>query len=222
MNYLSNPHLERFFNKTLYFHGSDQFEISSKAKIKKFLSFPYPVSYKINSRGFRDKDWPLDTSNVIWCLGDSATFGFGSPLEHTWSSILQLKSKRRCLNLGVEGASNILLSKMAKQIIDNHAPKVMVIMWSFFHRRHKDPWEFIHFAGGSFDEDLQVFNQCYEEVNYFNTKCNIINLLIPTQSPDNFNSPIFHTSQVDFARDAYHFDYKTAEIYVEHILSKIS
>ena len=70
-----------------------------------------------------------------------------------------------------------------------------------------------------FDEDLQVFNQCYEEVNYFNTKCNIINLLIPTQSPDNLNSPIFHTSQVDFARDAYHFDYKTAEIYVEHILS---
>ena len=66
MNYLVNPHLEKFFNETLFLMDQISLKTSSRAKIKNFLSFPYPISYKINLRGFRDNDWPLDTSNVIY------------------------------------------------------------------------------------------------------------------------------------------------------------
>ncbi len=76
---------------------------------KEFLDYPYPISYSYNSHGFRDDEWPDDLSNVIWCIGDSFTTGVGVPFDHRWPNILQSKINKRCINLGIDGASNELI-----------------------------------------------------------------------------------------------------------------
>lgn len=103
-----------------------------------FVNYPYRVSYKNNSRGFRDKDWPLsleDLQQAIWCLGDSFTVGIGVPYEHTWPQVLEKRSGLRTINISMDGASNAWISRRAIEIAQTIKPKNMVIMWSFIHRR---------------------------------------------------------------------------------------
>jgi hypothetical protein len=64
-----------------------------------YLSYTKDISYRYNSRGFRDHEWPEDLSDVIWCVGDSFTVGIGQPFEETWPNILQKQIGMRCLNL---------------------------------------------------------------------------------------------------------------------------
>lgn len=223
MDYLNYYFLK---NSYLYFETPDTL-LETKIKrsnkrfsINHFLSYDYPINYQHNSRGFRDTEWPNDLSNVIWCVGDSFTKGLGAPIEHTWPSILQNKSNKRCLNISINGASNQLLKNMCLQILKDHKPSTLVVMWSFFHRRHKDPWELIYLDNSSEEEDRSVFLDCYNEVNDYCNDCNIINLIVPDQ-PHDLNN-LFQTNIIDRARDCLHFDYKTAEIYVDHILSKLT
>lgn len=222
MDYLNFTHYDRIKGRTLSFLPHLN---APTDKFKNFLLYPYPISYKINSRGFRDSEWPSDLSNVVWCLGDSVTLGHNIPFEHTWPSILQTKTNIRCVNLGIVGASNELLTKMTLQILREYSPKNIVIMWVFFTRRHKDPWNFIDFESLDDDVNLKNFIECYHKVNNSDFSCNIINLLMTDQPktllPQSISQNIFHTNKVDYGRDLFHFDYKTAEIYVEHILSKL-
>jgi len=48
-----------------------------------FKSYTKQISYRYNSKGFRDDEWPEDLSDVIWCVGDSFTVGIGQPFEET-------------------------------------------------------------------------------------------------------------------------------------------
>jgi len=226
LDYLNYPRLNSTFGKSVHFMGIDDLRHTNNKTIEKFLTYNYPISYKFNSRGFRDDEWPTDLSDVIWCVGDSFTTGIGVPYEHTWPFILQHKLGKRCIKLGFDGASNQLIRKVCLQILNNYESKIIIPMWSFFHRRHKDPWHMLQYDENLDPlQDYNLFLDCYREVNKINLSCKIINLLITHQSlsyelPEDIN--LFQTSIVDTGRDAYHFDYKTAEIYVEHILSKIS
>lgn len=208
-----------------YFSGLDNLP-RKDVKIKNFLTYNYPISYKYNSRGFRDCEWPIDLSDVVWCVGDSYTSGIGVPQKHTWPSILQYKLSKRCINLGIDGASNQLIRNICLQILMEYNPKILIPMWSFFHRRHEDPWNLLYYnTNTSQEEDCAVFLNCFKDVNNDNFSCNVINLLIPNQPIScelSQDIDIFQTTTLDFGRDGYHFDYKTAEVYVEHILSKIT
>lgn len=196
-----------------------------KLNIKNFLSYSYPICYNYNSYGFRDHEWPSDLSDVIWCVGDSFTSGVGVPFEHRWTNILENKLNKRCINLGIDGASNPLIRNICLQILREHNPKIIIPMWSFFHRRHEDPWNLSHLTNSSKEEDFTTFLDCFKDVNNNSSSCKIVNLLIPNQyiSSELFQDiDIFQTTTIDFARDSFHFDYKTAEVYVEHIVSKLT
>lgn len=211
-------------NHNAYFSGMDDLN-REKVNIKNFLTYLYPISYKYNSRGFRDDEWPSDLSNVVWCVGDSFTSGIGVPFEHRWTNILQNKLNKRCINLGIDGASNPLLKNMCLQILKEYKPSTIVVMWSFFNRRHEDPWNLLHFTNSSDEEDCATFLDCFKDVNTYNSSCNVVNLLIPTQTISFGllqDIDIFQTATIDVGRDGFHFDYKTAEVYVEHILSKLT
>ena len=56
-----------------------------------YLSYTKDISYRYNSRGFRDHEWPEDLSDVVWCVGDSFTVGIGQPFEETWPQLLGKK-----------------------------------------------------------------------------------------------------------------------------------
>lgn len=215
-----------FKNYKSFFLAPDSLIDHEYIDIRTFLRYKYPISYKFNSRGFRDDEWPDDLKDVIWCLGDSYTLGVGIPKEHTWPSILQSSSTSKCLNLGIHGASNELLRNIALQILLTFNPKNMVIMWSFFHRRHKDPWKLIHYDRDTSQDDNNNFLECFNEVNS-NTDCNILNLLIPPQKlklpTSNLVSNI-HTDipMIDIGRDGMHFDYLTSSWIVDKILPELA
>lgn len=40
-----------------------------------------PIEYRFNSRGFRDREWPENIKDVIWCVGGSELLGTGITYE---------------------------------------------------------------------------------------------------------------------------------------------
>lgn len=114
--------------------------------------WPESVSYKFNSRGFRDREWPQDLDQLrqcVWCIGDSFTVGLGANREHTWPAILEQNLNRRTINISMDGASNQWIARQALQIIHEVGPQTMILHWSYTHRRESQ-------ILGS-DEDRRIF-----------------------------------------------------------------
>ena len=86
-------------NQVIYTDGMDCVEQCLNKK--HWLEYPHEVSYRYNSKGFRDSEWPADLKSAIWCVGDSFTLGLGQPYEHIWPVILskQLDVKENIDNM---------------------------------------------------------------------------------------------------------------------------
>ena len=97
--------------------------------------YPWPITYRYNSRGYRGQEWPGDLHNAIWCFGDSFTVGLGSPLDHTWCHCLQQLSKQRIINISMDGASNNWIVRKIQELLIEVVPHTIVIQWSYAHRR---------------------------------------------------------------------------------------
>ena len=191
-----------------------------------FLSYTKDISYRYNSRGFRDHEWPEDLSDVVWCVGDSFTVGIGQPFEETWPKLLQKKLGKRCLNLGENGCANDTMALRIQEICKLHSPKLVVVMWSYFARRRVNG-ENVHHDRNHFgvDKDMANFSKNFKIVNELPT--NIINLIIPFAFEDtemlNKNHPDLNClRQLDYARDHHHFDVKTSVGACQLIMKKIN
>lgn len=161
-----------------------------------FQSYPHPIDYAYNSRGFRDSEWPEsfeELKNVIWCVGDSFTVGLGSPYNFTWPQVLSAATGRRCINISMEGASNTWVSRRAQQIIKEVEPAHMVVLWSYTHRRehHNTTWSDearrLHsIKSFSSDDDFTNFVNCYKQLTTAAVSTDIFNAAIPhyIQRPD--------------------------------------
>lgn len=105
---------------------------------KHFASYPWDISYDYNSRGFRDAEWPSTAEQLkksIWCVGDSFTVGIGSPRDHVWPTVLQKATGIRTINVSLDGASNNWIARQACYILTEIQPEIMIIHWSYLHRR---------------------------------------------------------------------------------------
>jgi hypothetical protein len=151
-----------------------------------FSSYPYVVNYNYNSQGFRDQEWPTnntDLANAIWCIGDSFTVGVGSPVEHVWPLRLATLLNRRTINVSMDGASNDWIARTAKKIANSIAPKNIVIMWSFTHRREHpdsslpDEQRIQHYVKSTVEQDWDNFLNCRREVAQTNS--DIMEFVIP-------------------------------------------
>lgn len=98
-------------------------------------SYPHAISYHFNSRGFRDLEWPADLRSAVWCVGDSFTLGIGQPWSHTWPQVFEHYTAQRTINVSMDGASNDWISRRGRQIIAAVAPRLMIVQWSYLHRR---------------------------------------------------------------------------------------
>jgi len=129
--------LDYLSNTKAYTSGSDS---EAHCLDKDFFSnylYSEKISYVYNSRGFRDTEWPDSIDELkesIWCFGDSFTVGLGSPIEHTWPYILQKESKRRCINVSMDGASNEWIARKVNEVVKEINPDRIIIMWSYCHR----------------------------------------------------------------------------------------
>ena len=126
-----------------------------------FRNYPHEVIYNYNSRGFRDSEWPLSLEELrdsIWCFGDSFTVGLGSPLNHTWVNILQTIAGKRCINVSMDGASNVWIARKIKRVIEEINPKTIVVQWSYAHRDEiDDPTKTDEERRMAFDENDNFF-----------------------------------------------------------------
>lgn len=154
-----------------------------------FNSYPYSVTYKYNSRGFRDEEWPNKMSDLeksVWCFGDSFTVGIGSPLSHTWTNILQSKINKRCINISLDGASNFWIARKATEVLNIIQPKSMIIQWSYLTRQElndeslSDEDRRILFAKNITINQLKfMFLNLISSVESNKNQCNIIHSFVP-------------------------------------------
>lgn len=198
-----------------------------------FLNYKKKITYKFNEYGYRDNEWPSDLSDVIWCVGDSATVGIGQPFEETWPQMLEKKTGKRCINLGEIGCSNDTISLRIQEICKSYTPKLIVVMWSYLNRRRIDG-ENVQFDKKDFgnSRDLKNFIKNYKLCA--NVQTDIIHSFIP----DVFNEKnlksiqyilqhegiedIISFPQLDYARDHHHFGIKTSELVTDLIIEKIN
>jgi len=129
-----------------------------------FKRYPYELSYKFNSRGFRDEEWPDSIEklkNCIWCFGDSFTTGVGCPYEYIWTTKLEKLTGIRTINVSLDGASNSWISRKVLRVIEEIDPKLIVIHWSYFSRRESEDTSLT-------DEERRI--DCLTEEDYRNNK----------------------------------------------------
>ena len=88
------------------------FEPNCEMKYGGYWVYLPPVNIKINSDGFRDKEYSLDKHLGVYriiMIGDSFTMGYGVEIEDSFSKVLEKKLKKRgkyeVMNLGVIGYS---------------------------------------------------------------------------------------------------------------------
>lgn len=156
-NLLTNLQNPALANQRFYYSGMDS--PMQCMDVKHFRDYPYTVIYEYNSRGFRDREWPDNLTDSIWCLGDSFTVGIGCPIEHTWPSVLEYKSNKRTISISMDGASNNWIARQAIAVLEEIRPTYMVIMWSYLHRREnqkkiKDLDRRQHYDYTSYQQDL--------------------------------------------------------------------
>ena len=206
-----------------------------------FKNYSKQISYQYNSQGFRDLEWPVDLSDVVWCIGDSFTIGLGQPFEETWPQMLEKKILKRCLNVGENGCSNDTIALRALEIYKLYKPKLIIIMWSYFHRRRVDNQD-VHCDITNFgsNEDIKNFAKNFLTVDSLPIKK--IHLTIPNAFIDlnKYSKKAFNyilskfdfldqtqinkiniIKQLDYARDYHHFDVKTSEYITNLIMEKI-
>lgn len=146
-----------------------------------FKNYPYYIDYKYNKQGYRDYEWPDDPNNCVWCIGDSFTVGLGLPFDYTWSQQFQKLIDYPVITMAMDGASNQWIAKKMKQVYNHMNPKLVVVMWSYFHRRENpdktlsDMERRIHGNPDSVLEDFDLFENL---INKFDND-KLINLLVP-------------------------------------------
>lgn len=211
--------------------GLDSLELCSDKNA--FLNYPFKFTYKYNSRGFRDYDWPTESlEDVIWCIGDSFTQGLGCPLEHTWPKLLEKETGKKTITVAMDGASNQWIHRRSLQIIQEIQPKNMVVMWSFFNRRESknssisDLERRIWVSTKTTDMDDFICSLLlFQSLQKKKQNTNIIHLTVPnafsrkTSMPNiqNLSNFIGEVESIDKGRDSFHFDILTSEQLVKKI-----
>lgn len=136
---LADISLPNFANLNREYTGIDSKE--SCLNLRYFLDYPHHITYQYNSRGFRDDEWPnhrAELKQAIWCLGDSFTVGLGTPIHNIWPRVLQQVADQRTINVSMNGASNNWIARKAVRILQEISPTLMVVHWSYIHRREQD------------------------------------------------------------------------------------
>lgn len=82
------------------------------------------IHYKLNSKGYRDKEWSEDIlNNSVWCIGHSDVFGLGVDKEFIWPSLISFPT----VNLGINGAAWDTISRIVSSGLSVYSPKSIVI-----------------------------------------------------------------------------------------------
>lgn len=229
--------LQKTSNEFLTHMGIDSPEYAiSKDHFERYSKL---VVYQFNSLGYRDAEWPEDLDNLIWCIGDSFTLGLGQQYDETWPQIVQKMLTCRVINVSMNGASNDWIARRAKFILSNFNPKVLLIQWSFIHRREHpndqllDEDRALNFNPDD-NNDVENLIKNLNEIEMNKNKSKVIYSFIPNfLSKDDDPETIYQIfkdqninffpppAQTDFSRDGFHYDVETATQYARLYIEQI-
>ena len=175
----------QFFNNS----GIDSEE--SCFDLEWYRSFQDPVSYQINSMGFRDRDHD-SLENKMFAIGDSFTMGIGQPYEHTWPVMLGNLLGEDIVKLAGDGVSNQWIQEVFDRIIELR-PKAVFVMLTFVHRelvRSKEGIKHLHY-----DEDASYYHPQWNEKMLEKTKQHLDEM---RSSAARSRIPVFFTAVPEF------------------------
>ena len=196
-----------------------------------FKNFPYPVSYRFNSLGYRDRNISEYIKNPIITVGDSFTVGLGLPADLIYPVQLEKLVNHQVLNFSMNGASNDWMARKLELILKYFSPIAIIVHYTFSARRELDRPDW-------FDNERVQCEPIYtEEENYNNWLTNHNKIQTLTASIPTWYSflPQWHTDpnvvdhienqikfeQIDQARDGFHYGAKTclnlAHLYADRI-----
>jgi hypothetical protein len=212
-----------------------------------YKTYAKSVTYTYNSFGYRDEEWPKELTDCIWCIGDSFTVGLGQPYDETWVKLVEKQTGKRTINVSMNGASNDWISRRAQAIIDNFSPNIILIQWSYCHRRENkdtaliDEARKIHFiaAKGGREKfaDMQELDKqnCIDNILKINSQFSsqVVHSFIPKFARSDDAEVIYNELKkhninffpeqpvVDLARDSHHYDIQTASNYANLYVSNL-
>lgn len=208
-----------------------------------FESYPHPVFYFFNSRGFRDNEWPENINDAIWCVGDSFTVGLGQPFEHTWPQQLKTLTDNLVINVSLNGASNDWISRKVLYILKNADPKAILIQWSYLHRRENkdesllDEQRLMHHDPNDTD-DIKNLLKNIQKVEQDKKNVPVVHSFIPkfcSLDHNNNDDEIIYQklvqdnilffptiTPIDKARDSHHYGEHTALMYATRYINKLN
>jgi hypothetical protein len=99
------------------------------------------VDYRFNSFGYRSPEFDREPGErLVAFLGDSNTFGMGTPWESVWTSVVTayLADRwgvpvRQC-NLAWSGTGSDYVAMMVHQCVDILRPDAVFVLWSYVER----------------------------------------------------------------------------------------
>ena len=137
-NTTTSQSLLRYANKELFWIEQDNQDLYNKNLRYRFADLEHhqwidrKISYKFNSQGFRCEEFTDDPS--VMFVGCSRVFGTGIPLESTWSYIVASQLNLKCINLGVNGASNDTAFRLINDWGSMLKPKIIIFLPTEKHR----------------------------------------------------------------------------------------
>lgn len=210
---LPNVYIGTLLNEKHLNYGLDTpYDINRRGVNHIAENFKHNIEYTFNSRGFRDKEWPSNLSDSVWCLGDSHTLGIGVPKEYIYTELLQQSSNINIINCGFWAATNIWLSLTAESILKEIKPKYLIIGWTHLTKRVR-PDEPIN--NDTFS--LMHFKKCMDMVFKANINTTIIHFCVPDilsknelQLFNNYsNNFLGIIEKIDTGRDGFHIGIDT-------------
>lgn len=180
-----------------------------------------PILYQFNQIGFRTHSVDQFESNAILVLGDSFTLGLGNNVEDRFTNLLEQQLSHQVLNFSLNGASNDWISRKLQQLLLLFQPRAIVVHYTFSHRRERPQYDWHD------DERTECEPFYSSEDNYQNWLTNfktIRSLAGNTKLVHSFicnwhDRPVDYEkldkniipplTQLDFARDGFHYGPKT-------------
>ncbi len=106
-----------------------------KLKSNGFLLWQSKITYRINSHGFRDYEFPVEKNKGLYriiILGDSYTFGWGLNIEDTYPKVLESLFRNDgyavyVINAGVYGYNTQQESLFFKKELLKYNPNLVII-----------------------------------------------------------------------------------------------
>lgn len=197
---------------------------------KWFAACGLSIQYHFNEVGYRDRSIENINNGGILVLGDSFTLGLGCPENQCWPRLLENLVQKKVQNFSLNGASNDWISRKLEQILRLLDPSMILIHYTFSHRREStrsdwfDDERTLCDPDHSCQENLENFQKNFQRVQYICGSIPLIQGFIPDWHNDDFDydqNLIRPVTKIDLARDGFHYGPRTHALVAEQYARRI-